>query len=281
MPVSRGSEKVRAFYERTGWRVDGARATDTEMFGVREDGPIRKALHRDLRARIARALAPEGRVGRLLEMGCGGNPAVDLAALADQYQGVDFSTRGLELAAARLAAAGVEFELIEADITALPLSSASVDAVYSAHAFYHIDSREGQAAALADALRVLCPGGTAVLVLANPWPLLFPVRLLRRLVAALLRSGGGGPLPYLPLSPGWYARRAVAEGMTVRVETAGMASTWVNQRIAERRGLGRLYWRGLALVQLRFPRASAWLGNYFLLVVRKPPVTRPDKPAQG
>ncbi len=269
----KGSDRTRAFYDRVGWQKAGGRAVDTELFGVLEDGPIRQALHREQAATVARALAPGGRVGRLLEMGCGGNPALSVAALADRYHGVDFSRQGLDLAAERLAEAGVAFELSEADITALPFPDASFDAVYSAHVLYHIDSREGQSAALAEALRVLRPGGTAVLLLANPWPLLFPVRLLRRGAAALLRRGGGGPLPYLPLPPGWYARRAAHVG-EVRLETAGIVSVWFNRNVSETGGIGRPLWRLLAWVQRRFPRASVRLGNFFMLAVRKPPEGR-------
>jgi SAM-dependent methyltransferase len=273
----KGSDRTRAFYDGTGWQMAGTRPVDTELFGVLEDGPIRQALHRAQGAAVARALAPAGRVGRLLEMGCGGNPALAVAALAEHYHGVDFSRTGLELAAARLAEAGVAHELTEADITALPFAAESFDAVYSAHVLYHIDSREGQAAALAEALRVLRPGGTAVLVLANPWPLLFPVRLGRRLVAAALCRGSGSALPYLPLSPGWYARRA-AEALdgagAVRMTSAGIVSVWFNRNVPETRFPGRLLWRLMARLQLGFPRASVRLGNFFMLAVTKPPAGR-------
>lgn len=270
--MHKGTSKVREFYDRTGWRMARTRAVDTELFGVTEDGPIRQAMHRERMERIAGALAPRGRVGRLLEMGCGGNPALEFAALAERYQGVDFSRQGLDLASGRLAAAGVEFALTEADITALPFEDESFDAVYSAHVLYHIDNREGQEAALAEALRVLRPGGTAVLVLANPFPLLFPLRLMRRVIAALLGRGGGGPLPYLPLTPGWYARRASRSG-AVELETAGLASVWFNRNVTEYRGPGRLIWRLFARLQAGAPRVSVRLGNYFMLVVHK---TGPD-----
>jgi len=55
--------------------------------------------------------------------------------------------------------------------------------VYSAHAIYHIDTVDGQGAALREAMRVVRPGGRAIFVLANPFPLLFPYRLIRRVFA--------------------------------------------------------------------------------------------------
>ncbi len=265
---NRGSSEVRDFYDATGWHTNGERAVDTEMFGVQEDGPIRIALYQDCVNRIRRHLAPDKRVGTLLELGCGGTPALEIVSVADHYHGVDFSKQGLKLAGESLNSAGISFELSEADITALPFEDSSFDAVYSAHVFYHIDSREGQKAALGEVMRVLKPGGSAVMLLGNPFPLLFPVRTARRLAALALRRGGGRPLPYLPLRPAWYAKHATTRG-TVEIETAGIVSTWFNQNVSEYGLIGRQLWRTVAYMQTRFPRAAVYLGNYFLLAVHK------------
>ena len=74
---------------------------------------------------------------------------------------------------------------------------------------YHIDSLNGQLAALREAPRIIKPGGVAVFVVANSFPIFFPIRLTKRLiagipgVAALRKKVGREALPYLPLRPGW------------------------------------------------------------------------------
>ena len=41
-----GTEATRRFYEETGWRVHGGKPVDLNLFGAKEDGPIRIELHR-------------------------------------------------------------------------------------------------------------------------------------------------------------------------------------------------------------------------------------------
>ena len=120
---------------------------------------------------------------RLAELGCGGTPAVFLAERCVKYTAADFSSTGLSEAAVALKRTNVPFEIIETDITDLPFEDGAFDVVYSAHAIYHIDTVDGQAAAFREAMRVVRPGGRAIFVLANPFPLLFPYRLIRRVLA--------------------------------------------------------------------------------------------------
>jgi ubiquinone/menaquinone biosynthesis C-methylase UbiE len=113
-------------------------------------------------------------------------------------------------AAAALERANVTFDTVEADITNLPFEDDTFDVVYSAHAIYHIDTVDSQAAALSEAMRLVRPGGRAIFVPANPFPLLFPYRLIRRVLAmtpgvntVLNRLRAKPPLPYLPMPLGW------------------------------------------------------------------------------
>ena len=64
------------------------------------------------------------------------------------------------------------------------------------------------------ALRVVRPGGRAIFVIANPFPILFPYRSLRRILAMtpvvkamLNRLRTKPPLPYLPMPLGWMKRQ--------------------------------------------------------------------------
>jgi ubiquinone/menaquinone biosynthesis C-methylase UbiE len=183
---------------------EDGKLVDTIMFGWRADSPIRQELESQRGERVKRAVAGPGQ--RLVELGCGGTPAVFLADQCATHTAVDFSSVGLVEAAAALKETGVPFQTIEADFTDLPFDDGAFDVVYSAHAIYHIDTAEGQAAAFRDAMRVVRPDGQAIFILANPFPLLFPYRLIRRMLAVtpilntyLDRLRAKPPLPYLPM----------------------------------------------------------------------------------
>lgn len=94
---------------------------------------------------------------------------------------------GVDLSAGMLAQARprVPGRLVQADVRALPLATASVDGVWSCYALLHLD-RAGLALALAEAVRVLRPGGVLAVVLA---------------------SGSGvvlEPVPYAPDRTRWF-----------------------------------------------------------------------------
>jgi SAM-dependent methyltransferase len=174
---------------------------------------------------------------------------VFLAGRCESYTAVDFSVTGLSEAAAALTASGVAFKTVEADITDLPFADGEFDVAYSAHALYHIDRADGQAAAFREIMRVVGPGGRAVFVLANPFPLLFPRRLIRRVLAmtplvnsVLQRARKQPPLPYLPMPLGWMRRQLEPWG-EVRIAGFAIPSVWFEREVSERSTLGRWAWR--------------------------------------
>ena len=275
--MASGNPKTREHYDQLGWKrnPESGQLVDLDEFGVKEDGPIRREAHSRLLKRIEAKLSSVGRPLKLLECGCGGNPAINLLHQGDRYTGVDFSSSGLAEADKSLRSWGGTYELQEADICQLPFSDAQFDAVYSAHVLYHIDDPNAQAKALDQIVRVLRPGGMAVLHLANPYPLLFPIRLGKRLVAgAPLMEGVAkrllqkGPLPYRPMSIGWYTRRLQPCG-TIEVVTGGIPSTWFNQKVTEYRYPSKLLWQAIGTMDAKIPGLAANLGNYFLLFFRK------------
>jgi 2-polyprenyl-3-methyl-5-hydroxy-6-metoxy-1,4-benzoquinol methylase len=263
-----GSDRTRRFYDQQGWAERDGKAVDLHMFGVREDGPIRIRLNRIHMRRVRTALQRAGAGLNLLECGCGGSPCRGLFDLCSRYSGIDFSTSGIQMARQGLKDMAIPCDLRKADACDLPFDDGMFDAVYSAHMIYHIPSPNAQVAALQQMVRVVRPGGVVVLITANPFPLLFPVRLLRRLVAATPVIGALAkrlrpepPLPYRPMPLGWIRRRLGAHG-SVELTSHGLPSTAFNHKVTEFRGPGRVLWRLLQWLDLTFPRGSAYLGNY-------------------
>ena len=104
---------------------------------------------------------------RVLDAGCGtGVKSLILAQLGFQVLAIDKSHRVLSKAHARAEQAGLSdrIEFRQADLTALHLSDASIDAVLCWAALMHIDDLN---AATKEIARVLKPGGAAVIVEAN------------------------------------------------------------------------------------------------------------------
>lgn len=280
--LRKGTSATREFYNRIGWQRQGGTLVDSLMFGW-TDGPIRQALEARRHERLLRVIGPGL---KLAELGCGGTPATLLARRCARYTGVDFSAVALTEAAAALREIHVPFETIEADITDLPFEDSSFDAVYSAHAIYHIDDPDGQAAAFHEAMRIVSPGGIAVFILANPFPLLFPVRLARRLLAmtpglnlVLNRLRARPPLPYLPMPLGWM-RTQLSQWGHVEIEGYAVPSVKFDRSVSERTFLGRLIWRTVGWLEANHGRLAARLGCYVLIAVRKDQpaaVTRADR----
>jgi ubiquinone/menaquinone biosynthesis C-methylase UbiE len=270
-----GAVETKEFYDARGWKREGGKLVDTDLFGVKEDGPIRQEGHRLRSERIRDAIKSVGSGVRFLECGCGGTPATYLADLCSHFTAVDFSARGLEEAGKALSATGVAFETQVADICKLPIADNAYDAVYSAHALYHIPDASAQASAIKEMIRVTRPGGVIVLVLANPRPLVSPLRLVKRLIAdtpgistiaSKLRPPP--PLPYKPMTIAWTVKQFRGKA-SVSATSYAIASTWMNQKISERTAVGSRVWKTMVKLEEGMPRLSARLGNYVTFIARK------------
>jgi SAM-dependent methyltransferase len=119
---------------------------------VTAEGGFNPTYQRHVAAyRLCAPLLPEGRV---LDLGCGVGHSLDALAPRESV-GVDRDARAL---------AGQQRETHVADMRALPLPDSSFASVLSVHSIEHVPDPER---VLAEIVRVLGPGGTAVLVTPN------------------------------------------------------------------------------------------------------------------
>jgi ubiquinone/menaquinone biosynthesis C-methylase UbiE len=273
MKLAKGTAATKDFYDRVGWtRQDDGMLVDAKLFGWANE-PIRKALDLQRKRRLRQMAGGPGL--KLVELACGANPAVFLADKCESYTAVDFSPVGLMEAAAALERANVPFRTVEADITHLPFDDGTFDLAYSAQAIYHIDTADGQVAAFSEAMRVLRPDGRAIFVLANPFPILFPYRSLRRLLAMTpgINTFLNGlrpkpPLPYLPMPLGWMKKQLSKWG-DVTITAYAIANVDFDHRVSETTAVGSLIWRAIGRLETNHADLATRLGCYVIIIVDK------------
>jgi ArsR family transcriptional regulator len=101
-------------------------------------------------------------LGRLVDIGTGTGRMIELFAPRAAYAiGIDKSSEMLRLARVKLEEAGITSSLRQGDMYALPLQDCSADCVIIHQVLHYAHS---PAAAIAEAARVLSPGGTLLVV---------------------------------------------------------------------------------------------------------------------
>jgi ArsR family transcriptional regulator len=101
-------------------------------------------------------------LGRLVDVGTGTGRMIELfGPRASQAIGIDRSSEMLRLARVKLEAAGIHSSLRQGDMYALPLADGSADSVIIHQVLHYAHS---PASAIAEAARVLAPGGTLLVV---------------------------------------------------------------------------------------------------------------------
>ena len=149
----------------TAVRSDRAAAAERYFASHAKDWDELRSLHiaeSEVEAAVARAL--EGReVGRLVDIGTGTGRMIELFGPEARHAlGVDRSPEMLRLARVKLAEAGLAgAELRQGDMYALPLASASADTVIIHQVLHYA---QNPAAAVAEAARLLTPGGRLLIV---------------------------------------------------------------------------------------------------------------------
>ncbi|HTU10254.1 MAG TPA: metalloregulator ArsR/SmtB family transcription factor [Allosphingosinicella sp.] len=148
----------------TAVRADRAAAAERYFAGHAADWDALRSLHvaeSEVEAAIARALADRP-IGRLVDIGTGTGRMLELfGRTADKATGIDRSPEMLRLARAKLAEAGLDAELRQGDMYALPLGADSADTVIIHQVLHYA---QNPAAAVAEAARLLGPGGRLVIV---------------------------------------------------------------------------------------------------------------------
>lgn len=145
-------------------RADRAAAAERYFESHAKDWDELRSLHiaeSEVEAAIARAL--EGReIGRLVDIGTGTGRMIELfGGGAEHALGIDRSPEMLRLARVKLAEAGLEAELRQGDMYSLALPAGSADTVIL-HQVLHYAHQP--AAAVAEAARLLAPGGRLLIV---------------------------------------------------------------------------------------------------------------------
>jgi ubiquinone/menaquinone biosynthesis C-methylase UbiE len=121
--------------------------------------------------------------GRVLDVGGGpGTHAAHLAARGDDVTLIDPVPRHVAQARTRARTGSAAFTVCIGDATRLPVPSASVDAVVLMGPIYHLVERADRLVALAEAQRVLRPGGRmlAEVITRHAWALDATVKGLTR-----------------------------------------------------------------------------------------------------
>jgi 2-polyprenyl-6-hydroxyphenyl methylase / 3-demethylubiquinone-9 3-methyltransferase len=183
-------------------------------------------LHWLAEARAA-LIPPAGRPGALLvDLGCGaGLLAPHVAGKGYRHVGVDLTRSALEQAAAH----GVE--AVQGDVTRVPLPDGCADAVSAGEILEHVVDLK---AAVAEACRLLRPGGTLVIDTLN-------ATAAARLIAVTIgeRIPGGAPPgihdPNLFVPPAVLVNECAAHGVALRVRgvrpvVSQMLRWWVTRR---------------------------------------------------
>jgi ubiquinone/menaquinone biosynthesis C-methylase UbiE len=149
-------------------RADRASAAEEYFNAHAAEWDAMRSLHvaeSEVEAAVRAALAGRN-IGRLVDIGTGTGRMIELfGAQAESAIGVDRSPEMLRLARAKLAAASSPADLRQGDMYTLPLASASADVVIL-HQVLHYAQQPN--AAIAEAARLLAPGGRLLVVDFGP-----------------------------------------------------------------------------------------------------------------
>lgn len=160
---------TRVIFEADSARLDAVRADRAEAaeryFAVHaEIWDSIRSLHvseAEVERAIDRAIGGRG-FGTLVDIGTGTGRMIELfGPLADEAIGIDRSSEMLRLARVKLESAGVPSSLRQGDMYALPLPDCSADCAIIHQVLHYAHA---PADAIAEAARVLAPGGTLLVV---------------------------------------------------------------------------------------------------------------------
>lgn len=271
MPSTDGN--VREFYEHAGWhRSPSGKYLDTELFGVHHNSAAKVKAYRRRLERIRKCY--RNTVPGLLEIGCGGLPATWLSPAGGVHLCVDFARRALEEARSVL---GDRAHYVMADARALPFPDNTFGAVYAAHVLYHIENEYEQGLAFREIARVLRPGGDAVCIYANPFPILFPITAAKQLIKRIpwlwrlaIRMRPKRVLQYHPYSIAWL-KRVCPPYVRIRVLSYAIPGSGLRPLLGSG-PLSSVIVRLFSAVEDTIPSLAAYMSSYIIVHIRKQPV---------
>jgi ubiquinone/menaquinone biosynthesis C-methylase UbiE len=145
-------------------RAERAEAANRYFAGHAEMWDQIRSLHvaeSQVECAIDRALGKRS-LGRLVDIGTGTGRMIELFGPRAQLAiGIDRSSEMLRMARVKLEAAGIQSSLRQGDMYALPLADQSADSIIIHQVLHYAHS---PASAIAEAARVLAPGGTLLVV---------------------------------------------------------------------------------------------------------------------
>jgi SAM-dependent methyltransferase len=152
----------------------------------------------------------------VLDLACGtGNAALLAAAAGARVTGLDGARRLIEIARGRAAAAGADAEFVVGDALDLPFDDGSFDVVVSV---FGVIFAADPARAVEEILRVLVPGGRALLAVWRPeGPVHQEVGVLARGIA---EAGGPSRPPFAWHDPDAVHGLPAVDGATVDADDA-------------------------------------------------------------
>ena len=235
------SKDMNAFWD-AGWKK---RSTE-DQHAYLQDGAIdqrrcreHKAEYERLDHPMLRAIPKPGETVLNIGCGLGEGPMFTLLGARD-YIGVDFSFTAAHATGGLIRKLGSRGFTVQANAEMLPIASDSIDIVYSCGVLHHTPSTEKT---LEEVLRVMKPGGKAVISLYSTWS---PTFLLLRLLGTVksLIDGKG---------KGWY------EFSECAWDTEGQQNPWTKTYST---GELQEIFRSLKVDHLRiFKHGFAWGNN--------------------
>ncbi|MFI5372295.1 MAG: glycosyltransferase [Candidatus Eisenbacteria bacterium] len=273
---------VRSFYEQVGWNAD-ERGTYEDAARFEDLRPVGKRYLERCHARVKRHLPGQGRY--LLDVASGPVQRDEFLEYSAGHRFrvcVDLTMSALRGARRRL---GVHGLYVVGDVTRMPFRDGTFDGAVSLHTIYHVPAAL-QAGAFLELYRVVRPGAAGVVVYS--WgkhaPLMFLFDAVPHKVASIWRglrrvvgvATGETGLYFAPQSPAWF-RREVAARIPAEITVWRCLSPFFQRRFVPGNRLGVWFLDVVYALEERWPHVFGLLGNYPMLVLRKPvPATGPS-----
>lgn len=286
-------KNVREFYDRVGWQKVNADCFQNAQY---EDlRPVsREYIHR-CHMRVRRHLSPEGRY--LLDAGSGPVQYPEYLTYSEGYQArvcMDISIVALKAARQRLGTHGL---FVVGDVAHLPFKSETFDGAVSLHTIHHVPM-EDKLPAYDELYRTLNPGGQMVVV--NGWTNAPLMTRLSRFMAFMKRSHRWwrekikketveklkkpSPEPVRvvdqdhPSPQGTYVHKLSAEWLTqaLKGRMDHEIRVWRSVSVPFLRAVfyedwgGKFWLKVLFLLEELFPHLLGKIGQYPLVVIKKP-----------